>query len=130
LLTHGNIIAIDDGKIQSSSLKLATMELRNEDLPVTLQAFDLLDNKEIFIAEQVVNSQSDIDTFTKRYTGKLIKAKKTAVAETNTSYRSTSVEKKRSSTNVVMVIILLILVALIIYGFSTGWIQEKLNLKI
>ena len=106
------------------------MDLRNEDLPVTLQAFDLLDNKEIFIAEQVVNSQSDVDTFTKRYTGKLIKAKKAAVSETTNSYGTTGVRKKKSSTNVVMVIILLILVALILYGFSTGWIQEKLNLKV
>ncbi|MEO6721108.1 MAG: hypothetical protein ABIN67_12085 [Ferruginibacter sp.] len=106
------------------------MELRKEDLPVTLQAFDLLDSKEIFIAEQVVNNQSDVDMFTNRYTGKLIKAKKTAVSETKNSYGTTGVQKKKSSTNVVMVIILLILVALIIYGFSTGWIQEKLNLKV
>ena len=106
------------------------MELRNEDLPVTLQAFELLNNKEIFIAEQVVNTQSDIDVFTKRYTGKLIKAKKTSVSETKTAYGTTGVEKRKSSTNVVMVIILLILVALIIYGFSTGWVQQKLNLKI
>jgi hypothetical protein len=113
-----------------SSTKLATMELRNEDLPVTLQAFELLNNKEIFIAEQVVNTQSDVDVFTKRYAGKLIKAKKASVSETKAVYGTSAVEKKRSSTNLVMVIILLILVALIIYGFSTGWVQEKLNLKI
>ena len=106
------------------------MELRNEDLPVTLQAFDLHDSKEIFIAEQVVNSQSDVDMFTKRYTGKLIKAKKTVLPDTKSSYDSTTVHRKKSSTNAVMVIILLILVALIIYGFSTGWIQEKFNLKV
>ena len=107
------------------------MEIRNEDLPVTLQAFDLLDQKEIFIAEQVVNSQSDIDMFTARYTGKLIKAKKAATSDVNTTnYGRTEIQKKKSSGNIVMVVILLILVALIIYGFSTGWIQEKLNLKI
>ena len=107
------------------------MEIRNEDLPVTLQAFDLLDQKEIFIAEQVVNSQADIDMFTARYTGKLIKAKKATTSDVNTTnYGRTAIQKKRSSGNAVMVVILLILVALIIYGFSTGWIQEKLNLKI
>ena len=108
------------------------MDLRNEDLPVTLQAFDLLDNKEIFIAEQVVNSKSEIDLFTNRYTGKLIKAKKATInLNDNRPYSSNITEKKKSSsTNMVMVIIILILLALVIYGFSTGWIQQKLNLNI
>ena len=107
------------------------MDLRNEDLPVTLQAFDLLDNKEIFIAEQIVNSQSEVATFTNRYAGKLIKAKKAAVNDSKT-YRANAPVKNRSSssTNIVMIVILLIIVGLIVYGFSTGWIQEKLNLKI
>lgn len=107
------------------------MDLRNEDLPVTLQAFDLLDNKEIFIAEQIVNSQSEVATFTNRYAGKLIKAKKAAV-DNNKAYSSAHapVKKSSSSTNVVMILVILIIAALIIYGFSTGWIQEKLNIKV
>ncbi len=107
------------------------MDLRNEDLPVTLQAFDLLDNKEIFIAEQIVNSQSEVSTFTNRYAGKLIKAKKAAVND-NKAYSSNAPVQKRSSSsaNIVMILIILIIAALVIYGFSTGWIQEKLNLKV
>jgi hypothetical protein len=107
------------------------MDLRNEDLPVTLQAFDLLDNKEIFIAEQVVNSQAEVATFTSRYVGKLIKAKKASVNDSRAYTSNTPVKKTgTSSTNIVMILVILIIVALVIYGFSTGWIQEKLNLKI
>ena len=116
----------------SITFKLAHMDLRNEDLPVTLQAFDLLDNKEIFIAEQVVNSRSDVDLFTKRYAGKLIKAKKATVnVNDNRAYSSNvSDRRKKSSGGVVAVVIILILLALVAYGFYTGWIQEKLHLKV
>ena len=104
------------------------MDIRKEDLPATIQAFELQDDKEIFIAEQVVNSQSEIEAFTTRYTGKLIKAKKVAVIETN-SHGNLSYKKKGSSTGLMMFIIILVIVALVIYGFATGWIQEKFNLK-
>lgn len=105
------------------------MELLKEDLPATLQAFDLQSGKEIFIAEQVVNSQPEAEAFTSRYTGKLIKAKKAHVPETR-PYADTGYRKPPSSTGIVMVIIVLILIALVIYGFSTGWIQQKFNLKV
>ena len=108
------------------------MNLRKEDLPATLQAFELLDNKETFLAEQVVNSQSEIDTFTARYAGKLIKAKAEVPASNRINGQAQNVvpEKRRSSIGLVMVIIILILAALVIYGFSTGWIQEKLHWNI
>ena len=111
------------------------MDLSKEDFPATLQAFDLRDNKEIFMAEQIVNSQTEIETFTTRYAGKLIKAKKVPVVEVNrvnrvNEYGEPVYQKSRSSTGLIMIIVILIIVALVIYGFSTGWIQEKLNLKI
>ena len=105
------------------------MDLRKEDLPATVQAFELLDGKEIFIAEQVVNSQSEIETFTTRYMGKLIKAKPVPVNEIN-GYENSPYKKKRSSTGLVMIIIILVILAAVIYGISTGWIQEKFHLKI
>ncbi|MEP7107815.1 MAG: hypothetical protein ABI760_07530 [Ferruginibacter sp.] len=105
------------------------MDLRKEDLPATIQAFELIDDKEIFIAEQVVNSQSEVETFTTRYTGYLIKAKKVPVSEISSSGNPVY-KKQRSSTGLVMIIIILVIVALLVYGFSTGWIQEKLHLKI
>ena len=106
------------------------MDLRNEDLPATLQAFELMDNREIFLAEQVVGSQSEIDTFTSRYAGKLIKAKATLPANGNANYAKPTYRARYSSTGVIMGIIVLVLIILVIYGFSTGWIQEKLHLKI
>ncbi|MEO6734284.1 MAG: hypothetical protein ABIN01_23890 [Ferruginibacter sp.] len=111
------------------------MELRKEDLPATIQAFELQNDQEVFIAEQVVNSQSEVETFTARYTGKLIKVKKFSGNETgNGNYTARPAyathNKKSSSTGLVMIIIILIIVALVIYGFSTGWIQEKFNLKV
>lgn len=104
------------------------MDLRNEDLPVTLQAFDLVDSKEIFIAEQVVNSQTEADTFTSRFVGKVIKAKKAMVAD-NRDYKAVP-ERKKNNVGLIMIIIILILVALIIYGFATGWIQQTFNLNV
>ena len=105
------------------------MDLRKEDLPATIQAFELNDDKEIFIAEQVVNSQPEIETFTTRYAGKLIKAKKVPLNESR-NHENPANKKKRSSTGLIMIIIILIIIALVIYGVSTGWIQEKFNLKI
>ncbi|MBC7888963.1 MAG: hypothetical protein H7Z13_13890 [Ferruginibacter sp.] len=105
------------------------MDLTKEDLPATIQAFELQDDKEIFIAEQVVNSQSEIAAFTTRYTGKLIKAKKVAMSEVYHN-GSTATIKRRSSTGLIMIILIVIIIALVLYGFSTGWIQEKFNLKI
>lgn len=107
------------------------MDLRNEQLPATLQAFELEDNQEVFLAEQVVNSQAEIVNFTNRYSGKLIKAKLAAPVSSNMrSGQANPVVKRKSSVNAVMVIVVLVLLALAIYGFSTGWIQDKLNLKV
>ena len=105
------------------------MDIKKEDLPVTLQAFELHDNTEIFVAEQVVSNQPDIDRFTSLYAGKIIKARKDTIKERNNS--TSGVTKKRNpAVGIVMIVIILVLTALIIYGFSTGWIQQKFNLNI
>ncbi|MBC7867416.1 MAG: hypothetical protein H7X88_07770 [Gloeobacteraceae cyanobacterium ES-bin-316] len=104
------------------------MDIKREDLPVTLQAFELENNHETFIAEQFVNTQADVDKFTSLYAGKIIKASKATVQNNN---HSAAVSKKRNpATGMIMIVIILVLLALIIYGFSTGWIQEKFNLNI
>jgi uncharacterized membrane protein YcjF (UPF0283 family) len=107
------------------------MDLRNEELPATLQAFELEENQEVFLAEQVVNTQAEITNFTNRYTGKLIKAKTVAPLNDRAGIHSANtVKKPKSSINAVMILVVLTLLALAIYGFSTGWIQDKLNLNI
>lgn len=105
------------------------MDLQKEDLPATLQAYELNDNKEIFLAEQVVNNQSEIELFTSRYAGKLIKAKALVTSDNRNSNGNTNTKKRSSSTGIVALIIILIIVALVIYGFYTGWLQEKFNIK-
>ncbi|WP_207494339.1 hypothetical protein [Aridibaculum aurantiacum] len=110
------------------------MEVRKEDFPVVVQAFDTTGNTDIFIAEQVVNSQADIDSFTSRYTGKLIKARRLTEAElgrlNNTSGTTTSSRRKSSSGSYILIIILLVIVALVVIGFTTGWIQRTFNIQL
>ena len=50
------------------------MEVRNSDFPVVVQAYEPSNREDIFLAEQVVNSQAEIDGFTLKFAGKLIKA--------------------------------------------------------
>jgi hypothetical protein len=102
------------------------MDVRKEDFPVVLQAYEIFDHKEIFIAEQVVNNQNEVDTFTKRYTGKLIKAKQWA--DKNNATSKTVVRKTGPSPASIILIIVIILVILVAIGFATGWIQQHFNI--
>ena len=105
------------------------MIVSKDNFPVVLQAYEIHNNKEVFLAEQVVNNQAEVDTFTTRFTGKLIKAKQftDGVSKTNTNATS---KRKKASVPVILLIILIILVGLIVLGFSTGWIQENLGISI
>jgi hypothetical protein len=106
------------------------MEVRKEDFPVVVQAFETNGNTDVFIAEQVVNSQSDINSFTSRYTGKLIKARRLTEAELGRQNNTTTTVRKRSSAGTyALIIILLIIVALVVVGFTTGWIQRTFNIQ-
>ncbi len=105
------------------------MDIKKEDLPVMLQAFDLEDGTEIFVAEQLVSSQADVDKFTVLYAGKIIKASKEIVNAKHPSAVVTA-KKRNPATGLVMIAIILIVLALVIYGFATGWIQQKFNLNI
>lgn len=106
------------------------MDFRKEDLPATIQAYDLIDNNESFLAEQVVNNQSEIDLFTSRYAGKLIKAKTVVPPERLRSNGSAIVPpREKGSGSVIAVIIVVVILALLLYGYSTGWLQAQLHLK-
>lgn len=99
------------------------MILSKDQFPITIQAYEMTDNREFFIAEQVVNSQSEVDTFVSRYAGKVIKARALTAAETNVA-TTTVTRKRKSSKGLVWLLILLILVILVVIGFYTGWIQR------
>lgn len=105
------------------------MEIKREDLPVMLQAFDLHDRTEIFVAEQLVHTQLDVDRFTALYAGKIIKASK-EVSNVRNDGHVEPTKKRNPATGFVMIALILIVLALVIYGFSTGWIQEKFNVNI
>ncbi len=105
------------------------MDFRKEDLPATIQAYELIDNNEIFLAEQLVNNQSEIDLFTSRYAGKLIKAKTAVPPERLSSNGYPIPPKQKGSGSIIAVIIVVVILALLLYGYSTGWLQAQLHLK-
>ena len=110
------------------------MVLQKDQFPITIQAFELTGGKELFIAEQVVNNQSDVDAFSAKYAGKIIKAK--AVATTRhtaggtTSTITTNTYKRKSSAGTVFLVILLLIIILVAIGWYTGWIQRTFGIHL
>ena len=108
------------------------MRVQDNEFPVVVQAYDTHDKDDVFIAEQVVSSQAEVDSFTSRYSGRLIKVRALSNDEVSTD-RYQEVRRpvrKRSSGAGILVLILLVLVALVIAGFTTGWIQRNLGLNL
>ena len=106
------------------------MEVRNNDFPVVVQAYEPSNKQDVFIAEQVVNTQAEIDGFTLRFAGKLIKAR---------SLSDTEIERQRhvsgrkglsaSKGSYLWIFVLLLIVVIIGVGFYTGWIQKTFNIS-
>jgi len=106
------------------------MEVRRDEFPVVVQAYETDNRHELFVAEQVVNNQLEIDQFTTRYTGKLIKARKMTDVEYKQHPEETVTRRKNTSAGTVFLIILVLLVVLAAIGFATGWIQENFGIEI
>ncbi len=107
------------------------MYLHKGQFPIIIQAYEITGDKEFFIAEQMVNSQAEIETFSNKYAGKLIKAK--SLSTTKTSTTSTSSTRKysgKSSAATIFIVILVILIILIAIGFYTGWIQRTTGITL
>ena len=106
------------------------MDVRREDFPIVIQAYDADNRNDDFLAEQVVHSQAEVDLFTSRFTGKLIKARKL----TTTEHRNDEAERpdyhteRRGSSGMVWILLLLVIAALVAWGFYTGWIQAQLGM--
>ena len=106
------------------------MEVRNSDFPVVVQAYEPSNKQDVFIAEQVVNSQAEIDGFTLRFAGKLIKAR--SLSETEIERQKHVTARRNPSTGAssyLWIFILLLIVVLIGIGFYTGWIQRTFNIS-
>ena len=100
------------------------MDIRKEDFPVALQAYELRNKEEEFLAEQVVNTQAEADVFMTRFQGKLIKAHEVNHADADVRHHQPLPRRKPVLS--FWGIILLVIVILVIAGFATGWIQTYL----
>ena len=122
------------------------MVINEREYPVVVQAFQPSANGELFVAEQMVNNQAEVDSFSSRYAGYVIKAR---VAKENELVTNNYDGTKRGTlegtrTNVdgtrrtavhrrgmpVWAIFLLIIVVLIVVGFTTGWIQRTFQVSL
>ena len=107
------------------------MELRREEFPVALQAFEVRGDREDFVAEQVVSSQVEADNFMSLYAGRLIKTRELRPVETRRfegdNRRTATIAPRRRAGISPWVVILLLIVVLLIVGFATGWIQTMIG---
>ena len=110
------------------------MDVRKDEFPVVVQAYETHNQQEVFVAEQVVNTQVEIDTFTSKFAGKLIKARSLSEVE----YRNRNAHadtdrdhtRKKSSGGTFWIVLVLLIVILVAVGFATGWIQQNLGIDL
>ena len=107
------------------------MRVKDNEFPVVVQAYETRDRQDLFVAEQVVNSQSEVDNFTSRYAGKLIRVRLLSDDEL-TAEKRRPVERRRArgSGGVIAILVILVLIALVIAGFATGWIQQTFGIDL
>jgi hypothetical protein len=103
------------------------MEVRKDQFPVVIQAYEITGARETFIAEQVVHNQSELNVFSTRYAGKLIKARQLTATESG-QLKNTKPKSQRSSAGTIILVIIIILAILVAIGFYTGWIQQTFNM--
>lgn len=107
------------------------MRINDNEFPVVVQAFDTTDREDRFVAEQVVSNQTEVDSFTNRYAGKLIKVKVLNAEELRHEHVDVVTRRKTSSGSAgVWILLLLVIAALVIAGFATGWIQRTFGLNL
>lgn len=108
------------------------MIVNDREFPVVVQAYQSSGNQELFVAEQVVNTQTEVDSFSSRYAGYVIKARTVNETELNADGRTIRHRNnaRRGSGAAVWAVILLLLVAVIVVGFTSGWIQRTFDLNL
>jgi len=98
------------------------MELRKEEFPVALQAYDVRGDHEDFLAEQVVNTQTEADRFMSMYAGRLIKTREVRPVETK--QYAPAIRRTRTGAGTAWLVFIILLVILVAVGLATGWIQN------
>ena len=100
------------------------MEFRKDDFPIALQAYELHENSLDFVAEQVVKTEEEAESFMSRYPDKLIRARDIK------SFESEKFDDIEINKTVIPLwaVILGILLVLVIAAVLSGWLQRKLGL--
>ena len=107
------------------------MKVKDNQFPIAVQAYNTKSNQELFVAEQIVYTQAQVDTFTSKHAGMLIKTRLLNDTELGKAHEEQKkYVKRRSSAASIFWIILLVLAVLVIIGFATGWIQETFGLAV
>jgi len=106
------------------------MRLHNNEFPVVVEAYDnrTSDRDDRFVAEQVVYSQDEIDNFTARYAGMLIKARTLNNQEMEIRHHP-NVRRRTNSSAGIWIFFLVLLLAAIAVGWYTGWIQRTFHIN-
>jgi len=105
------------------------MIINKNEFPVMIQAYQPSATGELFIAEQLVNTQTEIDTFASMYAGYVIKARIVKADELTAERRVANSRRTIYRRGLpVWSIVLLILVVLLVVGFTTGWIQKHVDI--
>lgn len=106
------------------------MVINEREFPVVVQAYQPTATGELFVAEQMVNTQAEVDTFSSRYAGYIIKARVVKEDELKKTDRETVANRSAIPRRGMpaWAILLLILVVLIVVGLTTGWIQRTFDI--
>ena len=109
------------------------MVISDKEFPVVIQAYQPSANGELFVAEQMVRNQAEVDGFSSRYAGYVIKARVVKENEMVPEYRNgnstrhTAIHRRGLPA---WAILLLIVVVLVVVGFTTGWIQRTFEINL
>jgi hypothetical protein len=104
------------------------MEIHKDQFPIVVQAFEITGNKEFFVAEQVVNNQAEVQTFSTRYAGKVIKARALNTTEVG-QHKTVYPKSGKTPLGSILLVVLLILIVLAAIGYYTGWIQRTFGMN-
>ena len=106
------------------------MKVKDNQFPIAVQAYNTKGGQELFVAEQIVYTQQQVDLFTSKHAGMLIKTRLLTDAELGkASVEQKKFVKRRSSAAGIFWVILLVIVVLVVVGFATGWIQQNLGIS-
>jgi hypothetical protein len=100
------------------------MELRRDEFPIALQAYEVRGDHEEFVAEQVVNSQAEADKFMNLYAGRLIKTHEVRHLERDRYHAAALHHAHRRAAIPAWVWVLAFLVILFVVAYATGWLQQ------